>query len=124
MRRSTRYPLLILAICLATAGAAAALAAVERLEVWRCCTSHGSFLTGGLIGAGAVLVGGVILQLVPTESANMAMAGAVLMAPVGFLVGGLIGKGAVGERPGWIEVPVPAAEPPGRDRAERTRRPG
>ena len=84
------------------------LAGVNGLEVWGCCTERGSFVRGGLIGAGLALVGGAILQMVPTESANMAMAGAVIVGvPVGFVVGGLIGRATAGPGEGWIEVPVP-----------------
>ena len=88
------------------------LVGVDRLEVWGCCTEGGSFVRGGLIGAGLALAGGAILQMVPTESANMAMAGAVLVGvPVGFVVGGLIGSASAEPREGWIEVPVPEPAP-------------
>lgn len=77
---------------------------VERLE--RRVAGEGSgFLRGALIGAGATVAGGFLLMAVPSgEGANMAVAGGIVLAPLGALAGGLIGLAFPPER--WEPVPV------------------
>lgn len=87
-----------------------ALAQVDRVEAWRCCDRGKGFLVGALVGTGAALLGGAILQSLPSEpgtGANMAMAGAVLVGiPLGIGVGGAMGATVLAPR-GWVRVEIP-----------------
>jgi hypothetical protein len=87
-----------------------ALDRVDQLER-RVARETLGFWNGALIGAGGTLLGGLVLQAFgdPGNGANLAMAGAAVLAvPIG-LVGGVVGSSI--SRETWEEVAV--LRPPG-----------
>lgn len=74
--------------------------------------SRRGFFRGAAFGAGVSLLGGALLQLVPTQTPNLALAGGIAMAvPLG-LAGGLVG--ALTNSGEWEPVrivPAPGLDP-------------